>query len=170
METTISTNDLQVKYAGLAVECGTLTLLLETLAITRQDVLVMPLERSVRRDLSTVHQWVVHVTTRTNLVSPVYFATLRAAEVVQRATAVMMTMPANADRRGQTMRHAQQLQHQLYSCVIDLLSRSPRVNQVVTPARYCMPDEWVWSAQCHEPRLQCIDGSWVLVQERKPAR
>jgi hypothetical protein len=86
METTIPTNDLQVKYAGLAVECGTLTVLLEALAITRQDVLIMPLERSVRRDMSTVHQWVIHVTTRTNLTSPVYFATLRAAEVVQRAT------------------------------------------------------------------------------------
>jgi hypothetical protein len=170
METTIPTNDLQVKYAGLAVECGTLTILLETLAITRQQVMVMPLERSVRRDLSTVHQWVVHVTTRTNLVSPVYFATLRAAEVVQRATGVMMTMPAKADRPGQTMRYAQHLQRQLYSCVIDLLSRSSQVSQIVTPARYCIPDEWVWSAQCHEPRLQCVDGSWVLVQEQKPAR
>jgi hypothetical protein len=169
METTIPTNDLQVKYAGLAVECGTLAILLDALAITRQDVLVMPLERSVRRDISTVHQWVVHVTTRTNLTSPIYFATLRAAEVVQRATGVTMTMPTNADRSGQTMRCAQQLQRQLYSCVIDLLSQCPQVSQVVKLARYRIPDEWVWSARCDEPRLQCVDGSWVLVQE-KPTR
>lgn len=164
MDTNIPANDLQVKYAGLVIECGTLTLLLE--AIMRQPVLVMPLERSVHRGMFTVHQWAVHVTTRTNLVSPVYFATLRAAEVIQRATGVTMTMPANADRPGQTMRCAQQLQRQLYSCVLDLLSRSPQVSQVVKPARYRMPDEWVWSAQCHEPRLQCVAGSWVLVQEQ----
>jgi hypothetical protein len=169
MNTTIPTNDLQVKYAGLAVECGTLTLLLETLAITRQHVLVMPLERSVQHGMFTAHQWVVHVTTRTNLASPVYFATLRAAEVVQRATGVTMTMPTRADRPGQTMRCAQQLQRQLYSCVLDLLSQCPQVSQVVKPARYRMPDEWVWSARCYEPCLQCIDGSWVLVQEQ-PAR
>lgn len=160
MEKTIPSEHLKVKSSGLAVECGTLTVLLA--AIVHQPVLVMPLARTGTHGSLTAHQWIIHVTTRSNVHSPVYYATMRAAEVVH--TAVALTLSHPYQQRGDGVIHrAQQLQGQLLTCVIDLLAHTPHVSRVIVPARFRLPDEWVWSARCEEERIQYDHDAWTLV-------
>jgi hypothetical protein len=133
MNTTIPSQKLDVKYAGLAVECGTLSVLLD--ATLQQSVMVMPLTRTIQKEGLIVHQWILHITTRRNTQSPVYYASLRAAEVVQRATGFALTNP---DRQPcpEGLQRGQLLQQQLQICVTELLSYSARVSQVIAPARF----------------------------------
>jgi len=166
MNTTLSSQKLDVKYAGLAVECGTLSVLLD--ATLQQTVMVMPLMRTIREEGLTVHQWILHITTRRNTQSPVYYASLRAAEVVQRATGVTLTTPYR-EPCSLGLQRGQHLQQQLQACVTELLSRSARVSQVIAPARFRLPDAWVWSACCEEPCLQFQHGSWQFITEKTHA-
>lgn len=161
MDTSIAytSHELTVKHAGLAVECGTLAVLLD--AVIQQPVMVMPLARTIQRGSLTIHQWILHITTRCNTDSPVYYATLRAAEAIQRPTSTVLAFPY--PQREDVMHHAHRLQEELSGCIVHLLSQHARVSHLVMPARFCLPDEWIWPARCQEPRILCRDGAWVLV-------
>jgi len=122
----------------------------------------MPLERTFQQGSLTAHQWIIHVTTRLNTHSPVSYASLWAAEVVERPIGFTLTVPSR-QHDGDSMKRAQQFQHQLLTCVINILERSPQVSQVLVPARHRLPDEWVWSARCVDQCIQWRDGAWVLI-------
>ena len=160
MEKTIPSPDVEVKSSDLAVECGTLAVLLD--AIEHQPVLVMPLARTCPRGSLTISQWIIHVTTRSTMHSPISYATLRAAEVVHTATATTLTFPYQQGGSG-VMHRAEQLQEQVLTCVLDLLAHDPRVSRVIIPARMRLPDTWVWSARCEEARIQYRNNAWTLV-------
>jgi len=161
MNTSLSSHALQVKSIGQAIQCYNLTVLLNT--ITEQPVLVMPLERSVKRDHLILSQWIIHVTTRCNPTSPIYFVSLRAAEVLQRAIGPSLMMPTQHECLRDPITRAHHFQEQFYSCVVDLLAQSSRVSQIL-PARYCLPEEWVWSSLASEPQIQFSDDVWTLVE------
>ncbi len=165
MGDTLPSQHLEVKHAGQAVECGTLKILLD--AVLQHPVLVMPLTRTFQHGSLTIHQWAIHITARSRTLSPVYYATVPAAEVVQRPSGFTFTLPTQQLPVEQVIQQAHLLQQQLQACVIELLSRSVRVSTVVAPARFRLPDAWVWSARCEEPRLQYQSGSWVLVGEEE---
>jgi hypothetical protein len=161
MNSSLSSRDLEVKAVGMAIECRSLTVLLSIIA-EPQQVLVMPLERSILRGNLSLSQWIVHVTTRRDLASPIYFVSLRAAEVTQRSIGPSLTMPIQQERLKEPATRAVHFQEQLYDCVVRLLSRSSRVSQII-PAHYCLPNEWIWSSSASEPHIQFRDGSWMLV-------
>jgi hypothetical protein len=162
MNNSLSSHSLEVKYAGVAVEYGTLALLIESLV--QQPVLMMPLERSIQHGSITIFQWMIHMTTRANTHSPVAYATLPAAEIKQTVLGSVLTYPLQRAREEATKQQAQQFQRQLQECVIVLLERSPQVSQVIVPARLRLPDEWVWSARCTDERIVCRDGAWILLE------
>ena len=162
MKRTVPSEPLDVKYAGLAMECGTLEVLLA--ATMQQPIMMMPLTRTLREGGVSIHQWIVHLTTRRNTQSPVSYATLRAAEIVQRATGFALTAPTQ-QLCHEGLERGLQLQQQLQACMTDLLSRHLRVSQVIAPARFRLPDEWVWSAHCQDPHLVFQDGSWHVVMD-----
>ena len=161
MNTRLSPHALQVKSIGQTIQCSNLTALLNT--ITEQPVLVMPLERSVKRDHLLLSQWIIHVTTRGNSTSPISFVSLRAAEVLQRAIGPSLMMPTQHECLRDPITRAHHFQEQFYTCVVDLLAQNSQVSQII-PARYCLPEEWVWSSLASEPRIQFRDGSWTLVE------
>ena len=161
MNNSLSSRNLEVKYAGVAIEYGTLPLLLDT--IIQQPVLVMPLERTFQQGSLTVHQWIIHVTTRIDTHSPISYASFWAAEVVERPMGYTLTVPLT-QRGGDIMQRAQQFHQQLLTCVIDLLKRNPQISQVIVPARHRLPDAWIWSARCSDERIMCRDGAWVLIE------
>ncbi len=161
MNTHLSSRDLEVKYTGVATEYGTLTLLLDT--VIQQPVLVIPLERVFQQGPLTVHQWIIHVTTRTDIHSPIAYTSLWAAEMVERPMGRMLTIP-HTQRDGNIMQSAQQFHQQLLACVVDRLERSPQVSQVIIPARHRLPDEWVWSARGTDEHIGYLDEGWVLLE------
>ncbi len=162
MNNNLSWRHLDAKYAGIAIEYGTLPLLMESLF--QQPVLVMPLERSIQHGSVTIFQWIVHITTRRSSASPVAYATIWAAEVKQTATGCTLISPPQQPREAATTQRARVFQQQLLGCVITLLEHHPQVSQVLVPARHRLPDEWVWSARCEDQRIVCHDGAWVLVE------
>jgi hypothetical protein len=163
MNNSVSSRNLEVKYAGAAIEYGTLALLMESLV--QQPVLVMPLERSIMYGSITIFQWVIHVTTRADANSPIAYATFRAAEVKQTVLGQKLIFPLTQEEWvAHPKERAHQLQEQFQVCIIDLLKRSPHVSQVIAPARHRLPGEWVWSARGTDERIVCRDGAWVLVE------
>ena len=165
MDNSVSSRSLEVKYAGAAIEYGTLALLMESLL--QQPVLVMPLERSIQHGSVTIFQWMIHVTTRITTHSPVVYATLPAAEIKQTVIGTLFTYPPEQPREEATKQQALRLPQQLQACVVTLLERSPQVSQVIAPARHRLPDEWVWSARGTDERIVCRDGAWVLLDKEK---
>lgn len=162
MNTSHSSRTLQAKCIGQAIQCCNLTVLLNTIA--EQSVLVMPLERTIKRDHLVVSQWIIHVTTHCNPTSPISFVSLRTAEVMQRAIGPSLMMPTQHECLRDPITRAHTFQEQFYTCVIDLLTQDLRVSQIL-PARYCLPEEWVWSSLASEPRIPFRNGSWTLVEE-----
>jgi hypothetical protein len=162
MSNNLSSHNLDARYAGIAIEYGTLTLLIESLF--QQPVLIMPLERSIQHGSVTIFQWMVHITTRTSSTSPVAYATLRAAEVKQTAIGRTLIYPPQQPHEVALPQRALLFQQQLQTCLITLLEQSPQVSQIIAPARHRLPDEWVWSARCEDQRIVCHDGAWVLVE------
>ena len=163
MNNSLSSQKLEVKYAGVAIEYGTLAMLLNSLLGER--VLVMPLERSGQQRSQIRHQWIIHITGRRGMIGPVSFASFRAAEVIERSVGPTLAFPDLEDRLSHPMRRAQQFQEQLFTCVTTLLAQSPHIGQVVAPSRYCLPDEWIWSARCTDEHIAFRDGAWTLVGE-----
>ena len=92
MNNSVLSHDLEVKYAGDAIEYGTLALLMESLV--QQPVLVMPLERSILQGSIAIFQWMIHVTSRTDANSPITYATFRAAEVKQTVLGQTLIYPS----------------------------------------------------------------------------
>lgn len=162
MNNHLSSRDLEVKYAGIAIEYGTLPLFIENLPV-QQPVLVMPLERSILHGSMAISQWVIHVTARTGTKSPVAYATFRAAEVKETVLGQRLIFPSQEDWSANPKERADQLQQQFLACVTDLLNQSGRVSQILAPARHRLPDEWVWSSRCTEERIVYRDGLWMLV-------
>ena len=161
MNTSLSSHSLQVKSIGQTIQCYNLTVLLNTIA--RQPVLVMPLGRSVKRDHLVLSQWIIHITTRGNPTSPIYFVSLQAAEVLQRAIGPSLMMPTQHECLRDPITRAHYFQEQLYSCVVDLLTHRSQVSQIL-PARYCLPEEWIWSSLASNPQIQFRDEAWTLVE------
>jgi hypothetical protein len=168
MDTNITYEQLEIKHVGLAIECGTLDVLLRTLVL--QPVLLMPLTRTVQQGNVIARQWCVHLTSRPSTTSPVSYATFRAAEVVTQRMGSTLTAPYPQplfQRNGEdVVLLAMRLQASLVSCLHLLLTRDSRVTTVLVPARYRLPDEWVWSARGADPRLFCEQaGMWSLISD-----
>ena len=156
----------ELDATGKVIECGTIDVLSASLHV--QPVLLMSLTRTFQRGSLTVQQYVVHLTAcpSPSTPIPILYATLRAAEIVRNQTSTMLTAPYSFQAPLPVLQNeAQRLLHELETCVTHLLSTDPNVSQVITPARYRLPDTWVWQATCSDPHIVCEDRSWKLIEE-----
>ena len=165
MNNSVTSRTPAVNHTGMAIEYGTLALLMENLV--QQPVLVMPLERTVQHGSVTIFQWAIHVTACATINSPIAYATFPAAEIKQTALGNLIIYPPQQSREEATKQHAQHLQRQLLACILTLLEQCPQVSRVFTPARLRLPDEWIWSSRGAEERIACRDGAWVLLEEKQ---
>ena len=173
MNTNIAHDQIEIKHVGLAIECGTLEVLLHTVLL--QPVLLMPLTRTVQQGNVTARQWCVHLTSRQDSNSPVYYASFRAAEVVTQRMGSTLTAPYARplfQRKDEdALLLGSRLQESLVSCLLPVLMHGSRITNVLAPARYRLPDQWVWSAQAADPRVFCEQGGlWRLMSDSERER
>src|SRR5437667_6032776 len=134
MSDKVSQNNLEIKHAGQAIECGTLAVLLN--AIVYQPVFVMPLQRVVSNGAQATRQWIVFLSAQPHIKQgPVYYATFLAAEAMGIGQSIGLIYPyrfidATALTRGNT------LQDELTQCLCQVVTASPRVSNIIMPARY----------------------------------
>ncbi len=159
MDNKVTQKQLEIKHAGLAIECGTLNILLK--AVVRQPVFLMPLERTIPCGSQYMRQWAVHVTARPSSTSPVYYATFHAAEVLGIAQNMSLTYPYRFHSKT-VLARAQILKSEMLQLLQQELREHPSVSEVITPARYRLPDEWVWTAHCTSARLIYQNEHWML--------
>lgn len=159
----IPQNHESVEYLhrGLAVECGTLTIFLELLRVSA-TVFVMPLERTLTNGSGTRQkQFAIHLTARKlERESPVYYCTFPAAQISSVGEQGQLVFPSkSAQKESDVFTHARQLVAELQACLIAELEADPRVHTVLAPARYRLPDAWIWG------RISTLDGSAIRFHE-----
>src|SRR5690348_7145541 len=141
MSDNVSQNDLLIKHAGQAIECGTLAVLLN--AVVYQPVLVMPLQRVVSNGAQTLRQWAVHLTVQPAKNGPVYYATFFAAQTMKIGETIGLISPYSfieptAKTRGDTLQieptaetRGDTLQEELTQCLCQVATQNPRVSGIV---------------------------------------
>src|SRR5437762_2359236 len=144
MDNKVPHKQLEIKHTGLVVECGTLDVFLNV--IVHQPVLLMPLERTIPSASQYTRQWAVHVTARPSSAGPVYYATFYAAEVRGIGQTMSLTYPYCLQSKSALAR-AQILKLEMLHLLQQELIEHSHVSEVVMPARYRLPDEWVWSVK-----------------------
>jgi hypothetical protein len=158
----IPQKQLEVKHSGNVVECGTLDVFLSFLAFT--PVLVMPLQRTRPFNHHEVQQWCVHITARPLSSSPVYYCTFAAAEFIHLGASSQFTFPCHhiCNAPQVATEQGEQWQRELLESLCTVLRHCPHVSSVVTPARYRMPNEWVWSARSSAEQLHFHEQHWTI--------
>jgi hypothetical protein len=149
-----------VHRGGIAVECGTLALFLDLLRYSA-TVLLMPLSRTIPHVGGTwLSQSAVHLTARKiDPQSPVYYCTFPAAQADGLAHHGRLTYPILEACSDQEVKaRCQQLVTDLQTCLTATLEADPRVLSVYAPARYRLPDAWVWSV------CTTFDGTSITFQ------
>jgi hypothetical protein len=145
MTRSLSQEPDEIKYAGLAIECGHLNVFLEGLRCNA-TVFLMIVERTVANNGTLHKQLAVHATARgLELDHPVYYCTFFAAEVSGAGKHGHLTYPAKEERtHPQVMRFASQLAAELQDCLVAALTADARVLLVRSCIRYRLPDPFVW--------------------------
>ncbi len=161
MEDKVPQQSLHVKHAGLAVECGTLDVFLK--GMTHQPVFLMPLQRQVPNQTQYVWQYAVHLTARPIATSPVSYCTFFAAQLLGFERNAVLTWPYKLGG-AKTRERAVCLQQEMVQALTQLLTESARVSEVVQPARYRLPDEWVWSLRSVCPQIICREEHWEVME------
>jgi hypothetical protein len=160
MSDKVPQNKLEIKHAGQAIECGTLEVLLN--AVVSQPVFLMPLQRTVSNGAQAVRQWTVFLSVQPYMKhGPVYYATFFAAEAMGIGKSVGLTYPyrfieATALERGIA------LQEELTQCLRQVVTQHPRVSGIIQPARYRLPDEWVWSVRSKAEQIHLHEQHWTV--------
>ena len=158
---------VEAVYEHGLIECGTLTVLLEAVG-KNATVLLTPLERSFQLDSSRLaQQFVLHVTARgTEATSPIYYCTFVAAEVVSANGRGHLLLPVKEllDDAA-VLQRAHTLHEGLQECLKETLRADPRVATLRTPARYRLPDAWVWSAKSTlvGSGIAYYEGHWTRI-------
>jgi hypothetical protein len=160
MTRSLSQEPDEIKYAGLAIECGHLNAFLEGVRCNA-TVLLMIVERTVANGGTLHKQFAVHVTARgLEHDRPVYYCTFLAVEVSGAGKNGHLIYPAKEERtHPQVMRFASQLATELQDCLVAILTADPRVLLVRSCMRYRLPDPFVWGLQ------SSLDGTGIHFQD-----
>ncbi|GHO59188.1 hypothetical protein [Ktedonobacter robiniae] len=153
----------------LPLECGSLGVLLEALG-PRSTVLLMPLEGTQRQgDGFLLKHFIVHLTARSaEPGSPIFYASFKAAEVSSVGGRGQMVFPFRQEHSDpQVLTRARTLLDELQTCVTDVVSQTSQVSTIHTPARFRLPDEYVWgvASQVQESGIAFQQGHWRLSSE-----
>ncbi len=160
--TNIAKKALEVKMAGTAtaIECGTLDVMLS--AVHMQNILLMPLQRTSQYGPQVLREFFLHVTAQPHRQAPIYYTSFLVAAVMGVGQAASLTFPfpyrGTASRAEEALATARELQQQAFDLVQERLKVSKQVGRLVTPARYRLPDEWVFAARGQGLVYQ--EGQW----------
>lgn len=145
------------------IECGNLTAFLDLLSPT-STVLLMPIRHRVELGDSEI-TLAVQVTAQVAGVdgSAILTATFLAAACTLLGHTGSLLVPC--EERGKpaeyVLRRAHDLQEELLTCLGACLSDHPHISHVRYPARYCIPNEWVWRpASLADSGIAFILGHW----------
>ncbi len=156
----VSQNEFEIKHAGQAIECGTLAVLLD--AVVYQPVFVMPLQRVISNGAQAIRQWSVFLSVQPYMKhGPVYYATFFAAEALGIGESVGLTYPYRFIE-ATALSQGNMLQEELTQCLGLVITQHPRVSGIIQPARYRLPDEWVWSNRCKAEQIHIREQHWAV--------
>ena len=167
-----------VPHDGVAVECGTLAVFLEALRCCA-TVLLMPVERTVRfpESKSWVKQSAVHVTGRSFAQGrPVYFCTYLAAEASVTSPgddAGRLLYPYEQEQEDPAIgTRTRLLAYELLQHLQATLQDDARVQAVRAPARFCLPQSWVWGGygRLAGTGIAFENGHWRLFPQEAACR
>jgi hypothetical protein len=148
-------------HRGFAIECGTIEILL-TLLRHSTTILLMQVERTVPQHGSWLAQRAIHLTARKmdQRDSPVYYCTIPAVQFLFVGDHGQLIVPVREERATtQVTARALTLATSLQGALVASLQADARVNQVVTPARYRLPDAWIWGVQTS------LEGTAIAFQQ-----
>ncbi len=163
--TKVSQKALEVKMAGTAIECGTLDVLLA--AVHMQNILLMPLQRTSQYGHQVLREFFLHLTAQPHRQAPVYYVSLLVSAVLGIGQSASLTFPYRgaASRAEEALATASVLQQQALDLLHERLKGSGHVGRLVTPARYRLPDEWVFAARGQGLVYQ--QGQWRFAADGK---
>jgi hypothetical protein len=160
MSDKLSQNELEIKHTGQAIECGTLEILLN--AVVCQPIFVMPLQRVVSNGSQAIRQWAVFLSAQpVTKHGPVYYATFFAAEALGIGETVGLTYPYRFIEPT-ALEQGNALQKELTQCLCQVITSSTRVSGIILPARYRLPDEWVWSVRSKAEQIHLHEQHWTV--------
>ncbi len=154
-----------IKYYGAAVECGTLGVFLKALRCDA-TVLLTPIERKVPTGTGAlITQLAVHVTARgLEYDHPVYYCTFWAAQFSHVGGRGRLIFPCKDEADDpQIAQRAYQLVIELERHIFAFLKADARVSALRAPARYRLPDAWVWgvSSSLNGTDIVFQNGCWA---------
>jgi hypothetical protein len=157
-------------HAAAVLEAGSLPTFLALLGAARtpQTVLLMPIERTIPQTLRSIRQWAVQVTARltphqAHSTNPILYATFPAAECTLLGQSASLFFPQEQHGCASSLAAvAHAVQVELLACLVDVLEQQAVVQRVHVPARYRMPDEWVWvTSELQGSGITFQHGHWT---------
>jgi hypothetical protein len=172
----VQTSSSHPHHAVAVLEAGSLSTFLALFCSARkpQTVLLMPIERTIPQTIRSIKQWAVQVTDsfereeRTTIL----YATFPAAACTRIEQSASLRFPE--EQHGcvtSIAASAKTLQTALLECLATVLEQQAVVQRVHVPARYRMPDEWVWVKSSLEGSgITFQHGHWTghMAQETVP--
>jgi hypothetical protein len=148
-------------HRGFAVECGTVEILL-TLLRHSATILLMQVERTVPQHGSWLAQRAIHLTARRMELrdSPIYYCTIPAVQFLFVGDHGQLIAPVREEHATtQVTARALTIATSLQEALVACLQADARVSQIVAPARYRLPDAWIWGVQTS------LEGTGIAFQQ-----
>ena len=156
------------------IECGSFAVFLDLLRVSSGSALslLMPLTRHITMGAEDIWQLSVHLTSCLEMSGDrtIIAATFAAAEYVDTCGGRWrITFPQReqdvSSNRSVAISRVHDLQADLLWCLTRALEEHPQVQSVHSPARYRIPDEWVWhSASLEGSGISFQLGHWTYPQ------
>lgn len=153
--------------ASEIIEAGSLAAFLDLLGAADEPgtVLLMPIERQVRLTVKLLRQWAVHLTAARTVAerTTILYATFPAAECTLLGQSASLIFPTEQHGCASSIAEvAQCIQAELLACLVEVLERHARVQDVRFPARFRIADEWVWvKSELHCAGITFQHGHWT---------
>lgn len=149
-----------------AIECGSLVSFLPLLTDPTL-VLLAPLTRRIPVAVSSIWQYAVHLTTCTVVGNErvILYATFAAAEHSELGGYGCLLFPCREKQvtHEHLSERAHELQDGLLWCLTRVLENHPLITAVPSPARYRLPDAWVWcKSSLADSPITFTMGHWTL--------
>ncbi|GHO96542.1 hypothetical protein KSF_065900 [Reticulibacter mediterranei] len=152
---------VEYPHRGLAVECGSIEILLSLLRHSA-TILLMQVERTVPQHGSWLARRAIHLTARKmeQRDSPIYYCTIPAVQFLFVGDHGQLIAPVREERATtQVTARALAVATSLQEALVASLQADARVSQILTPARYRLPDAWIWGVQTS------LEGTGIFFQQ-----
>jgi hypothetical protein len=135
--------------------------MLLTLLRHSTTILLMQVERTVPQHGSWLAQRAIHLTARKmERDSPIYYCTIPAVQFLFVGDHGQLIAPVREERAtSQVTARALAVATSLQEALVANLQVDARVSQILAPARYRLPDAWIWGVQTS------LEGTCIAFQQ-----